>query len=135
MGGPRDDPTKWKKSNRGRQISYDITHKWSLIFKKIQGFPGGPVVKNPPANAGDMGSIPGPGRFHMLQGSWACVPQLLSPRAAATEAVLSGACAPQEEPLRLEAHVLQIERPPLSATREPACSNKDPVQPKINKHF
>ena len=27
--------------------------------------PGGPMVKNPPANAGDMGSIPGPGRFHM----------------------------------------------------------------------
>ena len=30
-------------------------------------FPGGAVVKNPPANAGDMGSIPGPGRSHMLQ--------------------------------------------------------------------
>ena len=29
------------------------------------GFLGGPVVKNPPANAGDMGSIPGPGRFHV----------------------------------------------------------------------
>ena len=28
-------------------------------------FPGGPVVKNLPASAGDMGSIPGPGRFHM----------------------------------------------------------------------
>ena len=28
-------------------------------------FPGGPLVKNPPANAGSMGSIPGPGRFHM----------------------------------------------------------------------
>ena len=26
------------------------------------GFPGGSVVKNPPANAGDMGSIPGSGR-------------------------------------------------------------------------
>ena len=26
------------------------------------GFPGGSVVKNSPANAGDMGSIPGPGR-------------------------------------------------------------------------
>ena len=26
------------------------------------GFPGGPVVKNPPANAGDIGSIPGWGR-------------------------------------------------------------------------
>ena len=30
-------------------------------------FPGGTVVKNPPANAGDMGSSPGPGRSHM---SW-----------------------------------------------------------------
>ena len=26
-------------------------------------FPGGPVVKNLPANAGDTGSIPGLGRF------------------------------------------------------------------------
>ena len=26
----------------------------------ISGFPGGSVVKNPPANAGDMGLIPGP---------------------------------------------------------------------------
>ena len=26
---------------------------------------GGTVVKNPPANAGDMGSIPGPGKSHM----------------------------------------------------------------------
>ena len=26
-------------------------------------FPGGSVVKNPPANAGDMGLIPGWGRF------------------------------------------------------------------------
>jgi len=26
------------------------------------GFPGGSVVKNPPANAGDMGSFPGSGR-------------------------------------------------------------------------
>ena len=32
-----------------------------------QGFPAGSVVKNPPANAGDMNSIPDPGRFHMLQ--------------------------------------------------------------------
>ena len=30
-----------------------------------KGFPGGTVVKNLPANAGDMGSIPGPGRSHM----------------------------------------------------------------------
>ena len=31
------------------------------------GSPGGAVVKNPPANAGDTGSIPGPGRSHMPQ--------------------------------------------------------------------
>ena len=30
-------------------------------------FPGGAVVKNLPANAGDTGSSPGPGRSHMLQ--------------------------------------------------------------------
>ena len=30
------------------------------------GFPGGAVVKNPPATAGDTGSSPGPGRSHML---------------------------------------------------------------------
>ena len=30
-------------------------------------FPGGAVVKNLPANAGDMGSNPGLGRSHMLQ--------------------------------------------------------------------
>ena len=29
-----------------------------------RGFPGGTVVKNPPANAGDSSS-PGPGRSHM----------------------------------------------------------------------
>ena len=28
-------------------------------------FPGGSVVKNPPANAGVMGSIPDPGRSHV----------------------------------------------------------------------
>ena len=30
-----------------------------------EGFPGGAVVKNPPANAGDTSSSPGLGRFHM----------------------------------------------------------------------
>ena len=28
-------------------------------------FPGGAVLKNPPANAGYMGSSPGPGRSYM----------------------------------------------------------------------
>ena len=46
------------------------------------GFPGGAVAKNPPANTGDKGSIPGPGRFHMAR---ATKPVLQSPRAATTE--------------------------------------------------
>ena len=33
--------------------------------KKLRDFPGGAVVKNPPANAGDTGSSPGLGRSHM----------------------------------------------------------------------
>ena len=37
-------------------------------MKKVsQGFPGGAVVKNPPASAGDTGSSPGPQRSHMLR--------------------------------------------------------------------
>ena len=34
-------------------------------LEEKQGLPGGTVVKNPPANAGDTGSSPGPGRSHM----------------------------------------------------------------------
>ena len=72
------------------------------------GFPGGAVVKNPPANAGDTGSIPGPGISHMPWRNWACAPQLLSlcsrarepqllsPRATTTEACAPRACAPQQ---------------------------------------
>ena len=37
------------------------------IRRTFQGFPGGSVVKNPPANLGDMGSSPGPGRSHVPQ--------------------------------------------------------------------
>ena len=34
-------------------------------LKKQEGFPGGAVVENLPANAGDTGSSPGLGRSHM----------------------------------------------------------------------
>ena len=34
----------------------------SIEFTPSEGFPGDSVVKNPPANAGDLGSIPGSGR-------------------------------------------------------------------------
>ena len=48
--------------------------KWVGIFKipltlkaDFSGFPGGAVVESLPANAGDTGSSPGPGRSHMPQ--------------------------------------------------------------------
>ena len=50
-----------------------------------QDFLGGAVVKNLPANAGDMGSSSGPGRFHVSQSNYAHASQLLSLRATTTE--------------------------------------------------
>ena len=44
------------------EYNHDDTHKIA-----IKGFPGGTVVKNQPANAGDTGSSPGPGRSHVPQ--------------------------------------------------------------------
>ena len=45
-----------------------------------EGFSGGAVVENPPANAGDTGSSPDLGRSHMPRSNWAREPQLLSLR-------------------------------------------------------
>ena len=47
-------------------------------IQKSWDFPGGTVVKNPPANEGDTGSTPGLGRSHMLWSNYACAPQLPS---------------------------------------------------------
>ena len=51
-----------------------IMDNW-LVIRYLEvgtwGFPGGPVVKNLLYNAGDTGSIPGPGRSHMPWGSYA----------------------------------------------------------------
>ena len=39
----------------------------NLVQNSNSGFPGGAMVENLPANAGDTGSSPGLGRSHMLQ--------------------------------------------------------------------
>ena len=79
----------------------------SKVFER--DFPGGAVVKNPSANAGDVGSRPGPGRSHMPRSNKARVPQLLNLRSRArepqllslhattTEARVPRARAPQQE--------------------------------------
>ena len=62
------------------------THTHKQTLKIFQDFPGGAVVKNPPANAGNKGSTPGLGRSHMLWSNQACEPQLLSSHTTTTEA-------------------------------------------------
>ena len=61
-----------------------------MVFTKFyntysEGFPGGSVVKNPPANAGDTGLIPGSGRSHVLRNNKAPAPHILSLRSRAWE--------------------------------------------------
>ena len=46
---------------------------------KAKDFYGGLVDRNPPASAGAMGSIPGPGGLHTPQSNKARAPQLLKP--------------------------------------------------------
>ena len=103
------NPLGWWQDNR-------LWHDLRSLKPHWEGFPGGAVVKNPPANAGDMGSSPGPGRSHMPQSNKACAPQLLSlrsrtrepqllsPRVTTTKAHAPRARAPQQEkPLQWEA--------------------------------
>ena len=47
---------------------------------RFGGCPGGAVVENLPANAGDAGSSPGLGSSHVPRSGWAREPQLLSLR-------------------------------------------------------
>ena len=47
-------------------LCYQDLWTWSSKYP-ARDFPGGAVVKNPPASAGDTGSSPGPGRSHMPQ--------------------------------------------------------------------
>ena len=58
-------------------------HTLKLLLDR--GFPGGAVVKNPPAKAGDTGLSPGPGRSHTPQSNSAHSPQLLSLHSRAQE--------------------------------------------------
>ena len=74
------------------------------------GFPGGPVVKNPPCNFRDMGSIPGPGRSHTLWNYKAHGPQLLLNQCS-------------------RAHKLQLQKPPEAMLRSKSShNNKKPAR-------
>ena len=55
------------KKKKKSCVFKDYLMIWENVHKIFPNgdFPGGAVVKNPPANAGDTGSSSGPGRFHM----------------------------------------------------------------------
>lgn len=62
-----------------------MTRAMSLCKNCMLGFPGGPIVKDLPCNAGDTRSIAGPGRSHMPQSNSARVPQPQNSHSANTE--------------------------------------------------
>ena len=97
LSQPRIEPG----SNRLHYKYSPLISTKSLIFKIKSGvFPGGTVDRNPPANAGDTGSICDRRRFHMPSSngthvpqplslhSRACKLQILSLRAVTTEAYM-----------------------------------------------
>ena len=52
---------------RQKFVIHTLLIEWILYMVGISwGFPGGAVVKNPPANGGDAVSIPGSGRFPVV---------------------------------------------------------------------
>ena len=65
--GTQNSQTISKKNTGGLTLPNFQIHYKAIIIKIVQVFPGGTVVKNPLANAGDTGSSPGPGRSHMPQ--------------------------------------------------------------------
>ena len=74
--------TKTLKLNKMPLYNQEITAE---IKKYREDMTGGLVVKNLPANAGDLGSIPGLGRFNVLLDSYVHLPQLQSSHATSTE--------------------------------------------------
>ena len=90
-----DANTNLKKTNRAGGL---MLADFRLYYKPQQskqyspgtetenaGLPGGSVVKNLPASAGDTGLIPDPGRPHIPWSDETQEPRLLIPRTASTK--------------------------------------------------
>ena len=107
------------------------TTKISLYSNK-GGFPGGSVTKNPPANTGDMGLTPHPGKSRMPGSNWTHAPQLLNLYSRAWEAQLLKPARPTEPMPRnkrsqcSEKPARPKEEPPLTATREEPTQQQRP---------
>ena len=89
--------------------------------------PGGPVVKNLLAKAGDLGWLPGPGRLHIPWGSKGREPQLLKP--VCLEPVLCKRRSHALGSLRAVAR----EQPPLGTTEKASAQPRRRAQPQIKR--
>ena len=94
-------------------------HVFKLLPLKTKhwGFPGGSVVKSPPANAGDTGLIPGLGRSQMQWSNQAHVPQLLS------------LCSGAREPQLLSPQLLKFSCPRACALKPAAPLQREAQAP------
>ena len=95
-------------------VSSTSIGRWTTVNPGVQDFPGGLVVKSPPANAGDMGSTPGPGRFHTSQNNSARAPHLSMPTPPR-------ACALQKQHCHEKTRHHNQRAAPLTVTRESLC--------------
>ena len=103
------------------------------ILKIKWGFPGGAVVENLPAGAGDTGSSPGLGRSHMPRSSCAREPQLLSLRVWSLCPATGGA-AMEKGPrtaMRSGPRTAMKSGPRLPQLEKALARTEDPTQPKI----
>ena len=103
----------------------------------LGAFSGDSVGGNPPVHVGNVGSIPGPGRPHVLRinSAWALQlfslpraqePQLLSPHSTSTEdRALQSPCSAAREATSIGSpRTTTRELPPLAATREKPAAVK-----------
>ena len=111
-----------------------VGHDWVTLLsfslftafkKEWWGFPGGPVVKNPPCNVGDTSSIPGLGRSHLLWGI-ATELALWSPWATTTEPTCSYWSLRALEPVLRNRRSPSNERPAQHKEEEPLSQQQDP---------
>ena len=88
--------------------------------------PPPPVVKNPPTNAQDPGTIPGPGRSHKIpHGATRPVPPKLLKPTSLDPTLCNRRIRSPRTPTR--------EQPPMPATTEKPAGKEGTEQPKINK--
>ena len=104
-------------------------------LKTFYGFPGGTVVENLPANAGDMGSSPGLGRSHMPWSNWAREPQLLSLHVWSLCPATGGAVIVRGPRTAMKSgpHTTMKSGPRLPQLEKALTRNEDPTKLKINK--